>query len=228
MVIIIHGEEIVKSRQQLDLIKKQNEKAEIITVEGKKLDMTLLKQLAESQSLIGPTRLLIVENLSENKKLDEFVEYLEKNESILNLVLWENKDAKKSFLKHFEKVQVFYFKPEIVIFKLLESLRPGNQRETLKLFEESLRTTEPEIIFYMLIRQFRLLLLVGYGVSSGIEELDRLAPWQKQRVERQAKYFSKEQLISIYHGLLEIDYGQKTGLNSFNLGRALEIFILNV
>lgn len=199
-----------------------------MNLDGKKLDLLQLKQALETNSMFTSSRLVIIEGLFENKRLPEFIEYLKENPSENDLVLWEGKELSKSLLSKFPQARVLFFKPEQVLFRFLESIRPGNTKEMLTLFGRCLKSEAVEIIFYMLIRQIRLLLLVRDGIMSGIDAIDRLAPWQKQKLTHQANYFTLEQLTTLYHHLLEIDYEQKSGLAVFDLTKALELFITNL
>ncbi len=230
MMTILHGENISASRAALSAFRDKFSGQETMTLDGRKTNLSQIKQVLESPSMFTVSRLVVIENLLSTKKSpgqQEIIDYLLKEPVEVELVLWEEKEIGKTLLSKFEKAEVSLFKLEQVMFKFLESLRPNNQKESLTLFR-SFKKEEPEIIFYMLIRQLRMLLAIKDETTSGLEELDRLAPWQKERLTRQAKYFTQENLFKHYHELLQIDYEQKTGQNSFNLGKTLEIFILNV
>ncbi|MBI5465135.1 hypothetical protein HY946_00820 [Candidatus Gottesmanbacteria bacterium] len=231
MITILHGDDIVKSRQELETIKKQYPNAEIIFLDGRKLDLTSVKQALESSSMFSRSRLVIIENFlasKKNKNQEEILGYLAKEPSETELIFWESVSLTSPGLARLKGARVLEFKPEAVLFKFLESIRPANTEETLVLLGRCIRGGPPEIIFYMLVRQFRLLLLVKDGITSGVEELDRLADWQKQRLVRQAKCFDLKQLVDIYHQLLEIDSQQKTGENAFDLPKTLELFVANL
>lgn len=228
MRILIYGEEIVKSRQQLDLIKSQHQGAEILNLDGKRINLSEIKQALESQSLLSSSRLVILENLSGNKKSAEILDYLKTYEFQTDLVIWEGKEVNKTFLKLLPQTQILVFKPETILFRLMEAIRPKNTEEMLRLFEKCLKREAVEIIFHMLVRQTRMLMMIMDQVTPEAEELARLAPWQKERLVRQAKFFTQEKLVDLYHQLLEIDYQQKTGLASFDLTKTLELFLTEI
>lgn len=231
MIIILHGDDILKSRQELERIKKQSKEAELLILDGRKVDLTQVKQALEARAMFTASRLVIIENLfsgRKNKNQEEILGYLAKSPVEVDLVLWEEGGVSKTLLGKFPKSQILLFKPEPVLFKFLELIRPENTGEMLTLLTRCIGVEAPEIIFYMLVRQFRFLLLVKDGITSGVEELDRLADWQKERLSRQAKYFSQKQLVDIYHKLLEIDFCQKRGLAPFDLSKTLENFIISL
>ncbi|TSC54011.1 MAG: Uncharacterized protein LiPW16_201 [Microgenomates group bacterium LiPW_16] len=231
MITILHGESILASRSTLAALKAQHKDKEILILDGKKIGLTEVKQALETSSMFTVSRLVIIENLLSGRKdsnQQEILAYLGKNLPRFDLILWEKEEVSKSLLARVSPAKVLLFKPEPVLFKFLESIRPDNKSQALKLLEQSFKRESPEIIFYMLVRQFRFLLLLKDGVTSGVEELDRLASWQKERLARQAKHFSLEQLVEIYQKLLEIDYQQKTGQAAFNLTKTLELFLTNL
>jgi DNA polymerase III delta subunit len=231
MITILHGENVLASRNILESVKNQHNGSEIITLDGRKINLTEVKQALEASSMFTVGRLVIIENLlsgRKNKNQEEILTYLGKNPPRVELILWEGEEVSKSLLSKVPPAKITLFRPEPVLFKFLESIRPESTEEMLTLLARCIRVKPPEIIFYMLVRQFRLLLLVKDRITSGVEELDRLADWQKERLARQAKYFSPKQLLDIYHQLLEIDSQQKTGQNAFDLTKTLELFLTNL
>ena len=120
------------------------------------------------------------------------------------------------------------FKPEQLVFKFLDSLRPGNVQESLLLLAKILKTDEPEIVIYMIIKRFRLFILVKDKITSGTDDLNKLASWQIANLTKQANYFTLRSLVEIYHRLLKTDVEQKTGKASFNLKKSLELFLTNL
>lgn len=227
MITILHGEEIVKSRKHLEGLKRRDK--EVVVLDGGRTNLTEIIQALESQSLFGKTRLVVIENLlTGKKKKDEILVYLQKLPPEVELILWEGKELEKSRLGLFPQAKVMRFRPEPVLFKFLESLRPGNIKVIITLLRQTLMVEEPEMVFYMLVRQFRLLLAVKEGKVRGIEELNRLNLWQLERLQNQAKYFTMEKLVEIYQKLLKIDFEQKTGQAAFDLAKNLELFLLSL
>ncbi|MEM3041809.1 MAG: hypothetical protein QXG97_07300, partial [Nitrososphaerota archaeon] len=88
-------------------------------------------------------------------------------------------------------------------------------------------TLEPEIIFAMLIRQFRLLLALQEA-NSQIDDLRRIKPWQQKKIILQSQQFGKEKLLSLYKMLYEIDHKQKTGKLPLSLNSTIDIFLLEI
>jgi hypothetical protein len=84
---------------------------------------------------------------------------------------------------------------------------------------------ETELIFFMIVRQFRLM-ISQLETGAKIEETKRLQSWQTGKLSSQANSFGKERLISLYDKLFEIDLAQKTGKLPYSLDKSIDIFLL--
>lgn len=226
MFLVLHGENQAASRSDLESEKIKAKKKETLVLNGKEVDLTTLKQSLEARSLFGQEKLVIIENLLSQKQDKKILKYLKEVQLEVDLILWEKKEIGKTILSLLcPPATPRLFKPSQFLFKFLESVKPGNHKIMLYLLTESLKNEEPELIFYMLVRQFRNLLLIKDLGRKGVSEM---ADWQKSRLEGQAKNFELSKLISIYKQLLQIDYQQKTGQNVFNLVKTLELFLVNL
>lgn len=232
MMTILHGESVVESRQELGNLRAQSKGEEIISLEGGKLTLTELKQVLEAKSLFGQEKLVILENFlagkRKSKEKENIIEYLTKEEPVVDLIFWEDQEIEKSLLRLFPRAKIRIFKLDPLLFRFLESIRPGNGQEMIEFFRKVFTSEEINLVFYMICRQFRLLLFLKMGDDKGLEELDRLAPWQKTKIVRQSRYFSWEKLSKSYHDLLEIDFQEKAGFSSYPLQQALELFLANL
>lgn len=232
MITILHGEDTVKSRQALDSLKAQGAKREVLVLDGNKSTLTDLLQALESRSLFGQERLVILENFlsgrKKSKEQENITAYLKDREQEIDLIFWEEKELNRLICRLFPKAQVKVFKLDPSLFRFLDSLKPGNQKVMIESFRQAQTQEEVNLIFYMLIRQFRLFLFLKSGGEKGIDEIDRMAPWQKTKIARQTQLFTDEKLISVYHQLLEIDDQEKSGLASSSLTQTLELFLANL
>ena len=61
-----------------------------------------------------------------------------------------------------------------------------------------------------------------------MDDWDRLADWQKGKLADQSRRFSRGKLIDLYHLLLEIDHGQKSGQADYDLTKTLELFLTEI
>lgn len=203
MITLLHGENVTASRKRLSEI-KDNFDGEVVYAD--------LNSSLESSSLFFSKRLLILENVL-GVKLPEI-----DND---NLVFWEGKKLSAtqitSFLKKYPKANVEEFKIDPVVFKFVESIGPGNQKVMMPLWKKYMATEEPEIAMTMIVRQIKLMLVN-----------ENMAPWQKERLARQASLFGEERLKKMLGELLEIDYKNKSGQSTVGLADLLEVWLLGI
>jgi DNA polymerase III delta subunit len=228
MITIIHGEDTASSRNYLAEYRQRV--TNLVTFDAATVTLTDLAQVLEGGGLFSTDKSVLIEQLFTKKKksdeLDAIVSYLTK-QSDADIVSWEGKELLPSLLKKFPKATVHSYKLPSSLFQFVDSLTPGNTTQSLQLFHTTLTTADPEMIFAMLIRQFRLLLAVAESTAD-IDEMKRLAPWQQQKLTKQAKTFSTKQLRLLYTQLAEIDLSQKTGAAAQSLTATIDIFLLDL
>lgn len=221
MISILHGENLVESRKALvsSMEKARQEGIEVISLVGNKTTLAQARNSLQSDSLLGKNRLLVIENLLSSQKSNEkqkVIDFLSKEKFDNDLIIWEEKEIKS--LSLLPKAEVKIFKIKQSLFQFLESLKPGNSRQMLDFLGQVKKQEEPEMIFYMLIRQIHYLILAK-------DKLLTLPDWQRRKFEIQAEYFPQEKLKQIYQQLLEIDYAQKTSGDPYLLTSRLDLLI---
>lgn len=230
MITIIHGDDIVRSREYLQEQKENTNEFVALDTEATLSDFA---QNIEGSALFNDTKIIFIENfLSKTGKMDasaqEIIEFVNKHEKAAKLFFWERKEISKRILSLFKNAVVKTFNIPQAIFLFLDSLKPGIGIKAVDLFHQALQASEPEILIFMLVRQLRLLIALSTKSKTTIEELSRLAPWQESKLKRQASYFSKEQLKSIYQKLYGIDLAQKTGSSSLSLIQSIDFFLVGI
>ena len=99
--------------------------------------------------------------------------------------------------------------------------------------KESIKKDSPEMVFYMLARRIRELVIALDLGKKGLKG----APWQIGKLIHQAKNFTQhqedagqglKQLKSVYQQLLEIDIDIKTGRSFMPLDWHLDLLIANI
>jgi len=231
-MIILHGDYQVASRNALkeliDKIKHQGVK-DIVSLDGDKLKLDELKQALESKSLFATDRLIIIENLltrTRSKAKDELTQYLVKSDRKTKVCLWEKKAVNLRELQKFPKDTIIrMFKISPVIFRFLDSIFPGNTKQMLINYHESLNSEKPELIFYMLCRRIVNLMMVA---EAGVKVLQGFQHWQIQKLERQAKSFDLQILIKLHDNLYFTDLSVKTGQNILPLSSMLDLLIIDI
>ena len=225
-MLIIHGENNLISRKRLSE-KTASYKNEIIRLDGNKICLSEVKQALESYSLLSQDKLVVIENLFSRrpgKEKEEILDYL-KNNAFNNLIIWERKKIDGRTLASFRKEKIEKYDLSTVIFKFLDSFWPGNQKNSLFYFHQCLKSEPPEMIFFLFCRLISQLII---ALDLGEKGLEKMAPWQKSKLIRQAKKFSLEKLISLYRNFLEIDFSIKSGASPIPLASLLDLLIASL
>lgn len=227
-MIILHGEDANKSYGRLiTLIDEQKSKeVEVITLDATEIDITNLRQEIGSSGLFGSSKCIVIKNLlsgTKSKNKDKLVEVLNQ-ETNHGIILWENKGLTATLLKKFPKAKSEVFAISPIIFKFLDSIRPNNTKNILLAWKNlQLENTEPEFVFAMVVRQFKLLTQAKSGPAY-----IKLAPYPTRLITQQATYFTLEHLLDLYQRLYEIDTKIKTGTGSNTIDNLLTNFFQKV
>lgn len=226
MITVIHGDDITTSRNHFLEVKKQKNGATLFTAE--QINITDLAQVFEGGDLFEETKCIFIEELMTKKKkskeLDAILSYLNQQAKNHEIYLWEKKILTPASLKSLSSPVTKIFRLPQELFRFLDSLKPNNSRDVLRLFHSTLKTTDVEMVFFMLVRQFRLLLAIRENAS--IDEVQRLAPWQKSKLLTQAKSFPQTRLINTYIALHGMDRDAKTGRQGSSLTTNIDFFLL--
>jgi len=119
------------------------------------------------------------------------------------------------------------------VFDLVDALSQNTTDKPLGLLNRLLEQSEPEMLFAMIVRQFRLLLQVREVLDEGGDAAQVIHEVGEVRLEfiarkliNQARPYSLKRLENIYHQLGEIDQAIKTGQVPAAL--AMEMFIADL
>lgn len=232
MITVIHGDDVVSTRNfLLELEKKSDQPIKFL---GSNLNLTDLVEAIEGDNLLfeQDKKQIFIEDFFSKKQSTELtgiISYLEKHAKNADIKIWEGKELSKKQLNSFKNALIKSFALPKSLFLFLDELKPQNSKKLIFLFHKTLETTEGELIFYMIIRQFRLLLAISKSKTKGnIDEVARLAPWQKSKLEKQASLFSTANLKNIYKKISDIEIGQKTGASALSLPQAIDFLLLDV
>jgi DNA polymerase III delta subunit len=230
MITILHGDDIASSRNYY-ITERQKSKNTVI-LDGDKLTISDLMQSLEGGSLFNEEKDIFIENFFSGKKANanfkELVIYLDKHTNEANICFWENSELSKTELATFKKATIKLFKIPKNLFGFLDNIKPGNI-DSVKQFHELLSLTPEELIFFMLVRQFRILLAISdIDTKNPIDELKRLAPWQMGKLKNQARLFGMEKLTTIYTRLYEIDSAYKQGKLPATLTLTIDFLLVDL
>ena len=227
--MILHGENNLLSRQRLfNEIEnfKNKTQGEVLKFDGQSVKLMDLRQALEPSSLLGGSALVIIENVFSgrvSKEKQRIIDYLKKTLP-QNLIIWEGKKVDGRMLS-FLKTGVLRFDLTPLIFHFLDSFFPGNAKNSLTLLHQCLEQEPPEIIFFMLARQIRFLILAADLGKKGLVQMES---WRAEKLIRQAQRFTLIKLMKIYRQLLKIEVQQKTGQTPFSLSSQLDLLIVSL
>lgn len=228
MMILIHGEDSSLSRKKL-LEELAEKDAEIIKLEAVKTTKEEIVLICEARSMLNPQKILVMENLFKgiiSKEKNEIIAYLLNIKDGIDLYFWEDRELEKVKInKYLGKIKSFKFQYPSSLFNFLDAIGAENPTSLIRKFHDLLRQIEAELIFYMIIRQWRNLIIVK---DVGVKGMELMPVWQAGKFARQANYFPLEGLISNYRQLLAIDYKIKTSSSPYTLKQLLDIFLLNL
>jgi DNA polymerase III subunit delta len=105
---------------------------------------------------------------------------------------------------------------EADVFEMVDALGRRDGAAAARLLHRLLDNDDPLRLFGMIVRQFRLLILAREylnegGVPGQMGAAIGVHPYVAEKLTRQVRAFSLDQLEMIYHFLLETDIGIKTG-----------------
>ncbi len=103
---------------------------------------------------------------------------------------------------------------ETSIFDVVDAIGERNGTAATRLLNRLLAEDDPQRIFGMVVRQFRLLLMARAvieesGGEAEIAHLVKVHPFVARKLNEQARRFTTPDLEGLYHRLLEIDQGVK-------------------
>lgn len=227
MITILHGENLVASREKLvELLESAKEKNFTIDrFDAKNLSRAELETKLVKQDLFGSKRLVVVEglhSLPRSKQKKQLLELIQAAE--IELILWEKRDLTKTMLKKFPQAEIHHFKLSNALFNWLDSLRgDGRQlQDQLKKLHLALEREDAYLCFIMLARQLRLLIQLKEGNRPPG------APWMINKLEKQAETFTLSQLLKLHQELIKIDQAHKTSASQLTLAQELDLLLINL
>lgn len=229
MKLLLHGEHIENSRNEFIRLKNADSTNEIRDLNGKQTDETALVQALESNSLFSAQVVVCIENLfsplgKKTKTAERFASAIKNADSNMTILLWEQKEIGKEILSLLEpSVSVRLFAYPKVIFSFLDSLRPGNAKQTLELLDELLATEHEALVWSMTVSRIRVLVEIKDNVPP-----ERMSSWQLSRLTNQARSFTMNKLLDMYTSFLNMEYSFKNGTSPYSLADGIRQIVVSV
>ena len=225
MITIIHGDDELASRNYFT--SQKDEKS--LTFDAENIQLGELEHSLSGSGLFENHTKIFIENLFTRngiKNISVITQILEKFNKP-NVFIWSNKLIPAKYLSLFPEHDSRIFKVPQNIWGFLDNIRPGSKQNVIN-FQNALKSTEPEIVFAMIVRQFRLMLGLLDDSGNSIDEMKRIAPWQRSKLARQASLFDTEKLKLSFKKLYAIDKNVKTGKTNLSLTQNIDIFLLEI
>ncbi len=223
-MIVIHGDNIIESRQKLVSIINQAKEKDVLVerLNAQKLDVPTLEVKLQKTDLFGHSRMLIIEEFHSqrrSKKQTAMINML--NQAEMRVCLWEKRELTATMLKKLDADQVFKFKLANSLFNWLDSLSPrsNSKSKQIKLLHQAIQENSDYMCFVMLARQIRMLIQAATGGQV------KGPYFVINKIKRQAKLFSLLQLLSLHQQLYQLDTAIKTSTQKLTLTQSLEHII---
>jgi len=224
MLTIICGENTIEAYNFFLKKKKEfiDKNYEVLETDLLKIE-ELIHWQSNNLSLFVNKKVFFTRNLNKkiNKKNEKNLKIINKiiNDKNIDLFDFEENIEKKN-LKIQKNVLIKEFKLPISIFNFLDNIYPGNLKNVIKNLNIISKTTAVEVIFFMITKRIRQLLMIKLN-----QKIDGLKLWQLKKLDYQTKLWPKETIIRFYQSLFQLEIKIKTNINPFDLKKSLELLI---
>jgi len=225
MLKIICGENSVEAYNYFLEEKKKflKQNYAVLEIDSSKIS-DLISWQSENLSLFAEKKVFFTRNLNSkiNKKNQMMIKIINQiiNDKKINLIDFEEGIEKRK-IKIQKNVLIKELKIPVSIFHFLDNIYPKNLQKAIKILNSLSKTTAIELIFFMLTKRIRQLLLIKF--NNKIEDLQL---WQLKKLNFQAKLWSKEKLIHFYQALFQLEIKVKTSGNPFDLKKSIELLLV--
>lgn len=211
MITLIHGNDQLASFAAFKNFLDTSDVLSQTRLVGAELDLKTVKEALETPSFTGP-RLAVIEDLSRNRSSNFFKEfkiYLSEVSNEVNLVIYERKllPPESPVLGLTKNIKSFTVPGGFNVFEWADLVGKRDLKGSLLGWEKlTLSGEEPDYLFLMLVRQFRLLLLLKKGAHLKVPE------FVEAKLRGQLKRWGEGDLETSFRRLLSIDRENKTGV----------------
>ena len=220
MIRVYCGSDVSKSRFQFfDLKQKCHIDPEYETVEiGTNDFAAAIKSSEYEQFLFASKKIYFVENILSKKFNRDIVMALQNNIE-LELAIWEENIEPRIIKQYLSKSSIIISDLPNSIWKLLDGIKPGNKAQTIQALSDISDSVDEHLVLYMIQKRVKELIMI-YGGYSGNK---KMADWQKTRLKSQLSSWKKENLLTMYSKLYNVEKAEKTGTSAYSIKQALEI-----
>lgn len=226
MITLLHGDDIVSSRNRLTEVTSEFDSVTVLSAD--KVDFTQIVAALSSSDLFVVKKCVVIEHISKLAKsdLEKVLPVFAKaaQDDSLFLVLWNGTEMTKLQIGKFKDLKVESFVLSKLFFTFLDNLAPHSMQRELKLLTD-MKTIDPMQIFYALIKRVRQLLMIQSG--GGFEELQKMSPWQANKLHAQSAQWKSKDLGKLYSQLFTLETDLKSGGLMLPLKKHLDIVLVS-
>jgi hypothetical protein len=229
MLSIIHGENLVKSREKLFQLKQTAKRRgqDLTTLLAKKINSQLLENALFAKDLFGQEHCLIIEelhSLAHSQKRDNYLHNIQQAGQFLDIILWEKKSLTKNNLKKLNQARVYSYPISKSLWKLLDQINPQTKtkKKQLLLLKEAIEQDSAEFCLVMLSKRVSDLIAITVGADLAMHS------FVKSKLQKQKKLFSLEQLLNLHQQLYQLDNKLKHSTNLLNLASELDLLLITL
>lgn len=229
MLTIIHGENLIKSREKLFQLKQraQNAHQQLTTILAKNLNWQNLENALYANDLFGQEHCLIIEelhSLAHSKQRSNFIRLIQAASQNLELILWEKKTLSSSHLKNFQQAQVFAYPMGKALWNFLDNLNPlvKTKKQQLLSLKQAIEQDSAEFCFIMLSKRVSELIALKMGADISLH------PFVKNKLIKQHQAFSLKKLLAFHQELYQLDKKIKHSQNLLSLASELDLLLINL
>ena len=229
MITIVHGENLVKSREKLFQLKQlaKNNNQELTSLLAKQINFPTLEKALYAHDLFGQQHCLIIEelhSLAHSKIRNKYIEQIQKAGQNLDIILWEKKSLSKSNLQKFPRAQVFTYPMGKALWDFLDALQPraSSKKQLLLALNEAVEQDSAELCFIMISKRIGDLLALKLGSEMNMH------PFVKNKLKQQQLLFTQAQLLNAHQQLYQLDKKLKRSQNLLSLRSELDLLLINL
>jgi hypothetical protein len=229
MLTIVHGENLIKSREKLFELKQlaQGSGQQLNTLLAKKINPQKLEESLLAKDLFGQEQCLIIEqlhSLAHSKKRTAYIESIQKASQFLNIVLWEKKSLSKSNLKKFPQAKIFLYPMGKALWQLVDQLspNPSTKKGLLLLLQQAIEQDSAEFCLSMISK--RISDLIAIKVDTQV----KMHPFVKNKLEKQKGNITLKQLLNFHQELYKLDHKLKHSHNLLSLASELDLLLITL
>lgn len=195
-VLVLHGSGINSSRSKLLEIKQKFDPNNIVTFDPSASSGQVMAAL-QTMPMFGEEHLIIVENPPD----DLLLNFPLHTSHLPLLILWFDHEIDP---KKFKGAEILFFPEakETSVFPFLDKLAEKNPNAFIDL--EKLKKSGLDTQYFIT--------MIFYLLRSLIYQPKNMHPFARQKAQKQSKNFSRDEIISLYKYILDLDFKIKNGL----------------